>query len=158
MIAHGDRRCNIFLPNPGRSRAVSSQKIIRFAWVAEPFAEDPTHLERAMFGCRAHYLDGRLVLVRADRGAEPWQGLLFPTERPYQSALVQDFPALRAHPVLGKWLYLPEASSEFDETARSLGERIRARDPRLGVEPAGKRSEAPPRPGVTRRGASARRR
>jgi hypothetical protein len=130
----------------------------RFAWVAEPLAEDPTHLERALFGCRAHYLDGRLVLVRAARGAEPWQGLLFPTERAEQAGLCHDHPALRAHPVLGKWLYLPESSPEFESTAEALVERIRARDPRLGVEPEAERKARPPGRSATPRGASARRR
>lgn len=136
---------------------MTAKRAERFAWVAEPFAEDPAHLERAMFGCRAHYLEGRLVLVRAGRGAEPWQGLLVPTERSQHAALIRDFPALRAHPVLGKWLYLPEASRDFEATALALGECIRARDARLGVEPAGGRGERSPRAAVTRRGASGRR-
>lgn len=117
----------------------------RFAWVAEPFAEEATHVERPLFGCPAHYLAGRLVLVRAARGAPPWEGLLFPTERDRHAALCAEYPALEPHPVLGKWLYLPASSPEFEGTAEALAERIRARDPRLGIEPAGPKKDAAPR-------------
>jgi len=88
-----------------------------------------------MFGCVGCYWMGRLVLVLADRG-EPWQGLLVPTERPFQSSLRKDFPALRVHPVLGKWLYLSESRARFVASAGALVERIAAADARLGVEPS----------------------
>jgi hypothetical protein len=137
---------------------MTARRTDRFAWVAEPFAAESGHLERALFGCRAHYLDGRLVLVRAERGAEPWQGLLFPTGREQHLPLIRDFPALGPHPVLGKWLYLAEADPDFEATALALGARIQARDPRLGVEPEGERGAHPLRAAVTRRGGSGRRR
>ena len=87
-----------------------------------------------MFGCVACYLSGRLVLVLADRG-EPWQGLLIPSERSDHRSILDDHPALRAHPVLGKWLYLAEDYRGFAAAAASVVDRIRARDVRFGVEP-----------------------
>lgn len=91
-----------------------------------------------MFGARGIYLRGRLVLVLCARGREPWQGLLVPTERAHHAALHRDHPALAPHPVLGKWLYLPEADDAFEETATALADAAAAEDPRVGVEPSAK--------------------
>ena len=86
-----------------------------------------------MFGCVGCYVNGRLVLVLADR-QEPWQGLLVPTEKSAQASLRRDLPALRVHPVLGKWLYLPHGTRGFAAAAASLVERIAGGDERIGVE------------------------
>jgi hypothetical protein len=86
-----------------------------------------------MFGCVGCYLHGRLVLVLADR-REPWQGVLVPTEKAAHAALREELPALRIHPVLGKWLYLPHGARGFAGAARAVVERIVAGDPRIGVE------------------------
>ncbi len=59
----------------------------RFAPITEPLTRDGTFLARAMFGCVACYLSGRLVLVLADRG-EPWQGLLIPSERSVHASIL----------------------------------------------------------------------
>lgn len=109
-----------------------------FHWVVEPLAEEPSYIEKAMFGCRGCYLFGRLVLVLAARGEEPWNGLLVPTERRHQPALRRNHKQLIIHPVLKKWLYLPESNEDFEESARALVESIRANDVRIGVEPKGK--------------------
>ncbi len=86
-----------------------------------------------MFGCVGCYVNGRLVLVLADR-REPWQGVLVPTEKAAQPSLRKDLPALRVHPVLPKWLYLAHATRGFAATAASLVERIIGGDERIGVE------------------------
>lgn len=59
-------------------------------WVVEPLAEEPSFIEKAMFGCKGCYLHGRLVLVLAARGKEPWNGLLVPTERRHHPSLRRD--------------------------------------------------------------------
>jgi hypothetical protein len=107
-----------------------------FGWIVAPLREEPSFVERAMFGARGVYLHGRLVLVLAARGREPWQGVLVPTERDHHPPLRRSHPSLVPHPVLGKWLYLPEASDDFEETAAALADAARAGDPRLGVEPS----------------------
>lgn len=106
-----------------------------FQWVVEPLAEEPSYIEKAMFGCRGCYLYGRLVLVLAARGREPWNGLLLPTERRYHQSLRRDYKALTIHLILKKWLYLPESGEDFEESARGIVESIKADDPRIGVEP-----------------------
>ena len=63
-------------------------------WVVEPLQDEPSYLEKAMFGCRGCYLHGRLVLVLASRGKEPWKGLLVPTEKKHHGALQVELPDL----------------------------------------------------------------
>ncbi len=102
-------------------------------------AEEPSYIEKAMFGCRGCYLHGRLMLVLAAR-EEPWNGLLLPTERKHHQALHRDHKDLVIHPILKKWLYLPESNEDFEESARCLVGAILADDPRIGVEPKQKSS------------------
>ena len=104
-------------------------------WVVEPLMEDPSYLEKSMFGCRACYLRGQLALVLASQDAPPWRGVLVPTEKTHHGSLVGEIPGLTVHPVLGKWLYLPEESEEFEESAQLLVDRISLGDPRIGVMP-----------------------
>ena len=42
-------------------------------WVIEPLMDEPSFLEKSMFGCLACYLHGRLALLLAS-GEEPWNG------------------------------------------------------------------------------------
>ena len=100
--------------------------------------EEPSYIEKAMFGCKGCYLHGRLVLVLAARRHEPWNGLLVPTEKKYHKSLRNDHKGLVTHPVLKKWLYLPESNEDFEEAARAIVESISANDQRIGVEPKGK--------------------
>ncbi len=122
----------------------------RFASIVEPITRDATFLARAMFGCVACYVSGRLVLVLADRG-RPWQGLLIPTERGAHASILAEHPLLRVHSVLGKWLYLADDTDRFTAAASAILERIQDRDGRFGVEPPLARlprrreAEAPPR-------------
>jgi hypothetical protein len=103
-----------------------------------------------MFGCVGCYLGGRLVLVLADR-REPWQGLLLPVERDVHPQLLRSFPQLLVHPVLRKWLYLPERADGFEAVASEIVRRIEFGDDRFGVEPPLK---LPPRGSSGSRGGS----
>lgn len=103
-------------------------------WIFDAFERDPTYLGKRMFGSDAAYLDGKLCLIAADR-EKPFNGLLVCTSRERQAALIDEMPALRPHPVLGKWLYVTQEDPEFEATAQHLTELVLARDPRVGVEP-----------------------
>lgn len=122
----------------------------RYGQLIEPLTDAASFLAKPMFGCLACYLHGRLMLVLADR-REPWRGMLVPTRREEQPALRAEMPALRVHPVLGKWLYLPESCEDFDEVATRLVALASADDPRLGVESLPRRRVAARRR-VARRG------
>ena len=117
------------------------------AWLWEPLESDPTFVLRSMFGAKAVYLGGRLMLCFCAR-AEPWRGLLVCTDRAQHAALIADFPALASHPILPKWLYLPESTPSFESTATRLVALARQRDPRLGIDPAAAKKTKRPAPVV----------
>jgi hypothetical protein len=132
------------MPSPldrtlGRARPVHP-----YAWLWEPLEAEPGFVLRAMFGAKAAYLDGRLTLCFT-AGEEPWRGVLVCTDRERQPSLVAEFPGLSPHPVLPKWLYLPETRAEFERAAVLLVQLVRQRDPRIGVEPQ-PRKRTPRRP------------
>ena len=89
---------------------------------------------KPMFGMKALYLDGKFYFCFATK-QNPWRGLLVATERTQHEALIADFPALSPHPILPKWLYLPESSGTFERDATALVRLAKKRDPRLGIIP-----------------------
>ncbi|WCM24611.1 hypothetical protein NDK50_27820 [Paraburkholderia bryophila] len=108
-------------------------------WIFDAFERDPTYLTKRMFGSDAAYLDGLLCLIAADR-TRPWDGLLVCTSHDRHAALIDEFPALQAHPVLGKWLYIAQDNPAFEAVADSMTALVLARDPRIGVEPKPRRA------------------
>jgi hypothetical protein len=122
-----------------------------FAGLVEPVAQSRALRLRRMFGCWAYYADERLVWVSA-AGREPWHGILVPTDRDRHPALRGTLPALRVHPVLRKWLYLPVRHPEFESVADRLAELIADRDERVGVVPAERRPRRAGRAGKERFG------
>ena len=108
-------------------------------WVVEPLMEEASYIDRAMFGCRGIYLHGRLVLVLCS-GEEPWNGLLIATDHEFHDSIRQDFETVIQHPVLKKWMYLPENSEDFESVSSEIVEAIRTGDQRFGVEPKERRS------------------
>jgi hypothetical protein len=107
-------------------------------WIFEAFERDSTYIAKRMFGCDAAYVNGLLCLVAADRD-EPWNGLLVCTSQERHAALIEEMPALRPHPVLGKWLYVPQADPAFEDIAERITSLVLARDWRVGVEPKPRR-------------------
>lgn len=110
-----------------------------YAWLWEPLEAEPTFLLRAMFGAKAVYLDGRIVLCFCAT-EEPWRGLLVCTDRERHAALQAEIGELIVHPILTKWLYLPERVPTFERTAARLVGLVRRRDSRIGVIPKPKSS------------------
>ncbi len=118
-----------------------------YAWLWEPLESDAAFVLRSMFGAKAAYLDGKIVLCFS-AGDEPWRGVLVCTDPTRHAALQAEFPELSPHTVLPKWLYLPERHDRFETVAAALVRLARRRDPRLGVLP---------KPRKPRRAASSRR-
>ncbi len=108
------------------------------SYLVEPLEEEPSFIQKPMFGCQACYLFGKLQVVLAS-GDAPWNGLLVATDRKYHAALIEEFPALLQHPVLGKWLYLAEDQDCFDQIAAQIIRKVAQGDARIGVEPQKKR-------------------
>jgi hypothetical protein len=111
-------------------------------WVLEAFEHEPAYMRRRMFGCDAAYVDGLLCLIAADR-AKPFNGVLVCTDREQHAALAKDVPALRPHPVIGKWLYVPQDDPAFESAVQALTALVLARDPRIGVEPKPRKRSLP---------------
>jgi len=116
-------------PPSGKTRRVHP-----YQWLWEPLEDDPTFVLRPMFGGKAAYIDGKLMLYFT-AGEEPWRGVLVCTFREHQPSLRAEFPSLVPHPILPKWLYLSEGADRFESTAERLVALARRRDPRLGVSP-----------------------
>ena len=116
----------------------SFRRVHPHAWLWEPLEADATFVLGAMFGSKAAYLDGRLVLCFSSR-QEPWRGVLVCTEREHHASLMRQFPSLSAHPILPKWLYLAESADSFETEAERLVAIARGRDPRLGIVPQAKK-------------------
>ncbi len=110
-------------------------------WLAEPLLDEPTFILKSWFGGRTIMLHGRHHLFLTAQG-EPWQGVLVCTYHEHHASLRAEFPSLRQHPILGKWLYLPEAGDTFERDAKRLVQLVRANDPRLGILPSPKKKKA----------------
>jgi len=116
------------------------KRVHPYQWLWEPLETDPSFVLRPMFGGRAAYLDGRLMLYFT-AGQEPWRGVLVCTEHVHHEALIAEFPDLSAHPVLPKWLYLAESADRFEPVAERLVALAKRRDARLGVSPRPKKRQ-----------------
>lgn len=126
---------------PARTRSASilnqigtAKPVHPHAWLWEPVEQEPTFVLRSMFGAKAVYLHG-LMKFCFTASEEPWHGMLVCTERAHHTALIEDFPALAPHPVLAKWLYLPESAPDFETAAVKLIRLAHQHDPRIGVTP-----------------------
>lgn len=103
----------------------------------QPLEKRPGFATRPMFGCLAVYLDEINVIVLAEKaGTKEWNGLLVPTDRAHHESLRAEFPCLEPHPVLGKWLYVPQSHGDFEAAFEGIVAAIRRGDARVGVESA----------------------
>jgi hypothetical protein len=124
----------------GRARPQATRREHPLEWLVEPVRDDPGVELKPLFGGRTLKLDGKHQLFLTTQG-EPWQGLLVCTFHEHQPSLLAEFPALSPHPVLGKWLYLPEAAETFERDAKRLVQLVRSRDPRIGVPSSSRRKK-----------------
>lgn len=121
-------------------------------WLFEDLFEHLEFAYKRMFGGLAIYYSGLMVAVLMEDPEQKhyknlkfdypiWNGLLVPTNREHHQSLLNDFPQLVPHPVLGKWLYLPMTDSEYDEVSQLIFQLIRSKDSRLGIVPGLKKSK-----------------
>jgi hypothetical protein len=103
-----------------------------YAWLWEPLEGESSFELRTMFGAKAVYLGGKLQLCFTAK-EEPWRGVLVCTDKSHHSSLIEQFPVLRPHSVLPKWLYLPESIETFESVAGQIVAMVRKRDGRIGV-------------------------
>jgi len=111
-------------------------------WILEAFAGHPTFFTKRMFGGLAVYLHERQMLVLAEptkTGRWKWHGVLVCTDHNHQPSIRADFPALKPHDALRKWLYIDSSHRDFESTMESVATRIARNDPRFGIVPQGTR-------------------
>lgn len=70
-------------------------------------------------------------------------GLLIPTEHQFHYDILKNFKDVVQHPVLKKWLHLPEDTEDFETVASEIVEAIRIGDQRFGVEPKERKRPKP---------------
>ncbi|MFA5264250.1 MAG: hypothetical protein WC378_10520 [Opitutaceae bacterium] len=116
-----------------------------YQWLWEPLEGDAGFLLKPMFGGKAAYIDGKLVLYFSAK-QEPWRGVFACTDRAHHASLMAEYPELKPHSVLSKWLYLSESSDRFESVAERLVRLARKRDSRLGVEPKPKKKRGTAKP------------
>lgn len=124
----------------------SVTKEFTYTWAFEPFLAETTFFQKRMFGGLAAYVHQRLMMVLVespgeqvyrgkDYGTDLWHGVLLPTEHEYHEAIKQEFPSLKQHPVLKKWLYAATDEPDFESTVTAIAEKISEDDKRFGVYP-----------------------
>jgi hypothetical protein len=107
-------------------------------WILEAFAGRPTFFTKRMFGGLAAYLHERQMLVLVEptkTGRWKWHGVLVCTSHADQASIRADFPALRPHRVLRKWLYIDSMHEEFESTIQAVATRMARNDRRFGIVP-----------------------
>jgi hypothetical protein len=117
------------------------------------FLDQPDFFCKKMFGGLACYYRGLMVacLMEGDyddvtwkkkRYSFPlWRGILIPTDFTYQETLMADLKGTKPHPVLGKWLYLPLESDDYEETAKRYIALLTKGDVRIGIVPGLRRKK-----------------
>jgi len=101
-------------------------------WIADRLEEHPTFVQKKMFGCEALCLRQKQMLVLAAK-EEPWNGLMICTSKEHHDAFEKEFPTLKPHPILGKWLYISQKDPDFESIAEKMVDFILKNDPRIGV-------------------------
>ena len=136
----------------GRGISVSSVALKSYdnEWIVDAFAGRATFFTKRMFGGLAAYLHERLMLVLVEptkTGRWTWHGVLVCTDHSHHASIQSDFPALRPHRVLRKWLYIDSAHADFEPTMAEVATRMARNDPRFGIVPRAstRRRRAPTR-------------
>ncbi|MBI4266030.1 MAG: hypothetical protein HY657_16770 [Acidobacteria bacterium] len=107
-------------------------------WILEAFDGHPTFFTQRMFGGLAAYLFERQMLVLVEptkTGRWRWHGVLICTDHEHQPAIRAEFPALRPHDVLRKWLFVDSTHPDFEVTMEAVAKRMARNDPRFGIMP-----------------------
>ena len=105
-------------------------------WIFEAFAEHRTFFTKRMFGGLAAYLFERLMLVLVEpskSGRWKWHGVLICTGFEHHASIQADFPALKPHEVLRKWLFIDSRDDDFESTVEAVAKRMARDDARFGV-------------------------
>ena len=129
--------------------AAASLKPFEHEWIVEPFAGHRTFFTKRMFGGLAVYLFDRQMLVLVEptkTGRWTWHGVLVCTDHEHHASIRSEFPALKPHSVLRKWLFIDSAHDDFESTMEAVARRVARNDLRFGIAPADRPPKANKRP------------
>jgi hypothetical protein len=107
-------------------------------WIFDAFAGQASFFTKRMFGGLAAYLHERQMLLLVEptkTGRWKWHGALVCTDYEHHQSIGADFPALRPHAVLRKWLYIDSAHREFEATMEAVAKSMARNDRRFGIVP-----------------------
>lgn len=101
---------------------------------------------KKLFGGLSIYVFGRMVAFLSEhpgdsewRGKkfknEIWNGCLIPSHRDFHNDLLKLLKGTSIHPVITKWLYLPQSSANFEDSMFKLVELIKMRNELVGIVP-----------------------
>lgn len=120
-------------------------------WVEELLPQD--YFRKKMFGGFAYYHNEKLLLLIFEseghteyRGThydfEIWNGCMFPVEKEHQHSVLKQFSFLIQHPILPKWLYIPQNTEDFEFHVQSIMKELRKENPLFGTFPKTKGSKS----------------
>ena len=113
-------------------------KTFQNEWILEPFVEHPTFFSKSMFGGLAAHLFERQMLLLVEptkSGRWNWHGVLICTDQKHHGSIQAEFPALKPHTTLRKWLFIESAHEDFEATMSAVAERMADNDRRFGIVP-----------------------
>jgi hypothetical protein len=113
-------------------------KTFKHEWILEPFVEHPTFFSKSMFGGLAAYLFERQMMLLVEptkSGRWKWHAVLVCTDYRHHESIQTEFPALKPHAVLRKWLFIDSAHEDFESTMEAVAKRVANNDRRFGVLP-----------------------
>jgi hypothetical protein len=118
-------------------------------WIFDGFAGHPTFFTKSMFGCLAAYLFERQMLLLVEptkSGRWHWHGVLVCTDARHHASIQAEFPALRPHETLRKWLFIDSTHEDFESTMQGVANQVARNDLRFGILPRSPRLKViPPR-------------
>ena len=121
-------------------------KTFEHEWIFDTFAEHRTFFSKRMFGGLAAYLFERQMLVLVEptkSGRWKWHGVLICTGYEHHASIEADFPALKPHDILRKWLFIDSRHDDFESTMEAVAKRMARDDPRFGILPGSPKKRKP---------------
>jgi hypothetical protein len=121
-------------------------KTFEHEWILEAFVEHPTCFTKSMFGGLAVYLFERQMLLLVEptkSGRWKWHGVLVCTSFEHHPAIQAEFPALKPHDFLRKWLFIDSTHEDFESTMAGVANHMARNDRRFGILPKGGKGKRP---------------
>jgi len=118
-------------------------KTFQHEWILDAFVEHPTFFTKSMFGGLAAYFFERQMLLLVEptkSGRWNWHGVLVCTGHQHHPSIQAEFPALKPHEFLRKWLFIHSTHEDFESTMEGVATRMARNDPRFGILPRSPKS------------------